>query len=454
MRKSRLVNGRLAGEDSAWLHADTPDNRMVVVALLELDRRVPRAELERVLSDRLLRHERFRARVAESALRVGRGSWTPLPHVDLAAHVLHETLADAGEPTLRRRVGELASLPLPRDRPLWSLHLLDRPGAGTALLFRAHHAIGDGFALQAVLLSLCDDPEPGAFRAPLPSTRAFEEVRAALTRPWHVRAAARTSARCLRSLAHLMATPRDPPGILKGPLDTPKRVAWTRPLRLEEVRADAARMGGKVNDRVLAAVARALRAWLRAHGEPAPREIKALIPVNLRSPASALSRLGNYFGMVLLSIPVAGTATVERTVLDVKRRMDALKQSPEAVVGLGILQVFGRLPRWLERRGVLFFTGKASLVFSNVPGPTRPLRIAGARIRRLLFWVPQSGRVALGVSVISFAGDLVIGVMSDAGRIPDPQSIADAIEADLRSASAPPRARAPAAPSPVPVPPP
>ena len=71
------------------------------------------------------------------------------------------------------------------------------------------------------------------------------------------------------------------------------------------------------------------------------------------------------------------------------------------------------------------FSKKTTAVMTNVPGPATKLRICGATIEETLFWVPQSGSVGLGVSILSYAGGVQFGIVSDATLCPDPQRIID-----------------------------
>ncbi len=117
--------------------------------------------------------------------------------------------------------------------------------------------------------------------------------------------------------------------------------------------------------------------------------------------------------------------------------MDALKRSAEAHVGMAIVAAMGLAPRGLESLGVRFFSTKASAVLTNVPGPRAPLRLGGRTITRMLFWVPQSGDLALGLSIFSYAEAVTIGVMADAERVPDPERLVGDIEAELAALLAP-----------------
>ena len=151
-------------------------------------------------------------------------------------------------------------------------------------------------------------------------------------------------------------------------------------------------------------------------------EVRAVLPVNLRTMESALG-LGNEFGIVFLGLPLNIPDPMIRLAA-VKQRMDAIKNSPEAVVFFGILGIIGASPEQIEDQVVNIFESKATMVLTNVPGPKVPLYLAGLRIRDAMFWVPQAGHLGLGISILSYDGHVNIGVISDAGLIPDPETIA------------------------------
>lgn len=80
-----------------------------------------------------------------------------------------------------------------------------------------------------------------------------------------------------------------------------------------------------------------------------------------------------------------------------------------------------------------YFAQRVSMVMTNVPGPEQPLWLAGQRMSGLMFWVPQSGRVGLGISICSYAGEVRLGVACDAGLVPDPSDIVAGFHAELAS---------------------
>ena len=153
--------------------------------------------------------------------------------------------------------------------------------------------------------------------------------------------------------------------------------------------------------------------------------------------AAALARL-------LLLAPDPRTPLAGR-LARVRTEMRRLKASCEAGVTYTLLRVLGPAGRALVRFAVWLLGMKASLVFTDVPGPREPVSICGAPLTRLMAWVPQSGRLSVGISAVSYAGRLQVGIAADRGLVPDPQALVDAFRLEIRDLVA--LAPAPAAPA-------
>ena len=158
-------------------------------------------------------------------------------------------------------------------------------------------------------------------------------------------------------------------------------------------------------------------------------DLKVSVPVNIRKPGTELD-LGNHFSLVFLSLPVYIEDPVLR-LREVKRRMDKLKKGPDAYVGFGFLSALGKMPVDMARRMALLFANKASGVLTNVPGPREPLYFSGQKIRNLMFWVPRSGQAGLGISILSYAGMVTVGIAADANRMPDPEKLLEGFEEEF-----------------------
>ncbi|MBC8118883.1 MAG: DUF1298 domain-containing protein [Burkholderiaceae bacterium] len=185
-----------------------------------------------------------------------------------------------------------------------------------------------------------------------------------------------------------------------------------------------------MNDVLLACVTGALRSYLANRGEIVDGcEFRAMVPVNLRDPRQ-WKELGNRFGLVPLLLPVGIENPIAR-VFEVRRRMEALKTGYTAVLSMGLLGAVGFAPHMLQAPALGFLTRKASAVMTNVPGPQHPLYLAGARVNRLMFWVPQSGEIGVGVSILSYDGGVQFGLIVDRNLCSDPQQIIDRFEPEF-----------------------
>jgi WS/DGAT/MGAT family acyltransferase len=357
-------------------------------------------------------------------------------------------------------VGNLMSTPLDPSKPLWQFQYIENYRGGSAVVARIHHCIADGIALVRVLLEMTDDSPEGSSKArrtkrrrkplgggywlPEVVNEALYSVRKttgkvvdgtveALLDPARVIGMATGGIKATGVLGRLTTMPADPDTIFKGSLGTAKRCAWSKVLSLAEVKALSKSLDATINDVLLSGVAGALRRYLLSRDEEVrdTLDIRAIVPVNLR-PEDAKEKLGNSFGLVFLALPVGIEDRIER-LRELKRRMDVIKGSTEAVVTYAVLNAVGSASASVESLAVQFFGSKATAVMTNVPGPPKELYLAGKAMRSVMVWVPQSARLGLGVSILSYAGQVRLGVATDAGLVPDPGSIIEAFHDEMEA---------------------
>ncbi len=461
MRSAR--SQKLSAVDTAWLRMDRPGNLMMICGVLVFAGRVTLPRLRRVLAQRFLAFPRFRDRPVDGPAGA---RWVSADPFVLRDHVVAARLAaPAGEAALQAFVSGLMATPLPPERPRWQFHVIERYGSGSAVVARIHHCYADGIALVRVMLSMTDAGPDGP--AAMPFTAAGAEARgpsraddsvAALATPvhdalrtarklggvliakgaelWHdpakAVALANHGSAVTAEIAKLALMGQDSPTRFKGSTGGAKRVAWARPLPLDEVKAVGRALRASVNDVLLACVAGALRDYLASHGEVVDGVmVRALVPVNLR-PIEQAWRLGNHFGLVFLELPLSIANPVER-LYAVRANMRALKDSVQPMLALGLLAAMGAGPRALQEALLVALSRNATAVMTNVPGPPQALYLAGAAIDSLMFWVPQSGDIGMGVSIISYAGKVQFGIVTDQGLCPDPERIVERFGAGFES---------------------
>lgn len=399
----------LTREDLARFQMGSLDNPMEITAVIRVDGDLGRRELLGRVEERLLRIHRLRARVVPT--RSG-ARWVEDPHFDLAAHV-HALGCPLprDERALGELVSDLASQRLDPRAPLWSLHVVEGAPGGTAIVARFHHVVADGLALLQLLYTLGDD-RSASFRPPPPKASVAEERRSEV-------------AGALR-LARLVTSWPDPPSPMRAPPVPRKRVGWSAPLPLADVRARARAHGVRTHEVVLSMVAGAVR---RAMGPVSPSlVVRAMVPISLRR--SDDRGLGNHFASVFLPIPIGVEDPGERLRIVSGATADARAHLGKGT-GVRLLGLVGGVGAELERAALRWLSARASLVVSNLPGPRQTLHLLGHRVTSLVGLAPVTASLSLGVTVLGHGGSLCAGIAVGNPRGLDPWAIADALPLEL-----------------------
>ena len=438
--------------DTIWLNMDRANNLMVIESLMTLESPPDWERFLDVLQRRVVDvYPVFsqRAVPAVAGLPLLPLRWEDDADFSLARHVHRVTLsAPGGDGELQDYVTSHLSTPLPRDRPLWEMHLVDGYRDGAAIYSRLHHAMADGIALTQVLLSLTDEtPEVAADAPPTvrPSTRSrlgaavhlagatasllLDAPRLLTTA--HLGEAVKLAAKTTGVTTKLLLA-RNPDSAVSGVATVSKRAIWAPPIPLDEIVSVAHRTGTTVNDVLMSALAGALSTYLTTHHGEAV-DIPTMVPINLRPHDEPLPReLGNRFALVLYTLP-SGLGTSFARLAETKRRMDAIKSSPEALLTMGMIQGIGHTGPELERLVVDFFANKATGVTTNVPGPSTSRYVAGTRIAAMLGWAPESGNQALGTAIFSYDGSVFVGFKVDTGIITHPEDLLEAFNEEIEA---------------------
>ncbi|MBK8974169.1 MAG: DUF1298 domain-containing protein [Hahellaceae bacterium] len=181
--------------------------------------------------------------------------------------------------------------------------------------------------------------------------------------------------------------------------------------------------GATINDILIAAAAGAIRAYLLTRNDAVEQDhLNVAVPFNLRPLDQPIKTLGNQFGLVIVPLPVGKHSAASR-LESVCQAMRELKNSYQPQVFYGLLGVLGKGPAVMEQTALEVLSQKASLVMTNVPGPKHPLYLAGSRMIQPMFWVPQSGNVGVGLSILSYHDTVQFGVVADKHLIPDPDML-------------------------------
>ncbi|MEZ5118761.1 MAG: wax ester/triacylglycerol synthase family O-acyltransferase [Candidatus Nanopelagicales bacterium] len=433
---------RMSPVDHAWYRMDSPDNLMMVHAIMWTGKPLDWDLLRGEVADRMLEQfPKFRQHPVPASIPFTRAAWQDDPEFDLERHVVQHRLPAPGDQrTLEDYISSQIPLPLDPQHPMWQVHFIDGYAGGSAVLYRMHHSIADGITLNQVLLSLTNARAASGFVASQSRgvlTQAADLARGiasqsvqTVRRPARLVSATTSTVRGARRLVHLATIPAKPRSALSGDIGPTKRVTWTTAWRLPQLKAISRSAGVTVNDVLLSVLADALGRYLTEQGTPLDH-VRVMVPVNLRAlDRPLINDLGNVFGEYVVTLPT-GPMTPSARLARMNQIIRELKDSPEAVVAYLTLVAIGYLPEQIEDLSTRLFSGKIVATVSNVPGPTTQVRLAGTPVSGIIGWVPAAGNVGLGVSMFSYADRVVIGLITDTTLIPDAQRLVDLLHAAL-----------------------
>ena len=445
--------------DSAFLRMETSNTSLHIASLAIFEGPAPTYdELFEIFARKLVDLPRYRQRVREVPLWLGRPVWVEDPNLNLHYHLRHTVLPrPGGDDELRTLMGRLMSTQLDRSRPLWEEWLVEGLSGGRwALVGKVHHCMVDGVAGTDILSKILDtEREPQhepCFGQPIPDVSSepgkARLLASALTSLPHrpvngVRAAVDAVARPQRTwdnaqlLAHgaltwtRLAKPAESSS-LTGPLARARSWDFTR-TTFDDIKAVRAAYGGSFNDVVVSAIARGFRDLLIERGErPGAHAVRTLIPVSVRGGSEGLA---NEVSAMIADLPVDAADPVARYQA-VREQMARLKESGEVELGEVLAGVGGWTSPLLLSIGMksVFRLPHRHLVTvaTNVPGPRRPLFAAGRRLLELYPFVPIADRIRIGVAMTSYDRVLTFGITADAASTPDLPVLTEGISEGMR----------------------
>lgn len=442
---------RISPVDASFLYLDRGTTPMQVGALSIfdcLDGQLTVEDVRRRISRRLAYVPRFRMRVREIPLALGRPVWVPDDRFDLDAHIRHCVLARPGtHAQLEELTARILARPLDRERPLWELHVVEGLADGTvAVISKTHQALVDGNGALDITQFLLDEdaaeptgPAAETWYAPDPPTD-WELVAATLTGPIvqpvdALRSAASTVTSTLtrmgaslhdtsrwarEALTAAVSVARAPvTASLQADVGMHRRFA-TASIALDEFQTVHRSVGGSVQDAILTAIAGALRAWLVGRGASvdATSVIRVLIPVATASPGGDASSVSAF----LVDLPVGESDPLIR-LQRVSHDSSAFTDVSRALGARTLVSVAGFGPATLHALGARLAAGMSSRVYNlavvNVPGPQRPLYAGRARLIASYPVMPLVSGQALALGVTSYDGMVFLGANGDRDALLD-----------------------------------
>ena len=436
--------------DHIMWDAEAPNSQATIAGIMTFRKPIHKDRMIAIIEKRLMRYERFQNRVI---IKNGNPVWHPDENFQLLSHIHHLALPGRGRyQELQACISDIISQPLNYNKPLWDIHLIDNYKGGSAILWRVHHAIGDGMAWVRVVFSLTGisaadslavfgeeaDDTPVKVKDEIEylvdvGVSAFEGARYLLNHPSILRQTAQSNWDLVKEIAGMALGTSSAASIYKGDLGMSKKAAWTGPHPLSDFKLLSRKYDAKINDVMLAMMAGALRKHLMAHGQKLTEGIRIVMPVNIRKTHEAKS-LQNEFSFITLDLPVHMT-NFEKRVAFIKERTAHLKPSANSLLMTQLIHIAADYTPLTVKQKLMELMGKAVAgVITNVPGPTHPIYLAGGKVEDLMFWIPHTVPLGVGMSLMSYNGKVYMGLVTDDVLIKDPDLIVRAFASELKRA--------------------
>lgn len=228
------------------------------------------------------------------------------------------------------------------------------------LILRIHHGLGDGHTLVNALLGSETNPELKRERNGRKSSGL------------------RTMLGLFQILAH------KPKGL--GKATGVKQAFILGPWSLEAFKDEAKHRNLSLNDAFLRALERAME--------------RSGFPGVSAGATVELSGMGNNrFGLILTKL----------------NNLSPVQVAAHGAASMGLISLAGKLGKKPVHLLINLLSKRIDLLVSNVKGPTKKIRIGGVELESLGFLVPTVGEVPLGVTLLSYAGEIRLGVSIDEG---------------------------------------
>jgi len=406
----------LSPADLAWLRVQTPESLSVTTVALFSGEPIDEACLKSRIEDRLLAEPRFRQRIESPHLSWARPRWLEHDAFQLDDHFLRTTLGDSPSAgTFDALLSELRSSPLDDALPLWQVHLVHLGTDQSAIVLRVHASIADSSGALGLALRLTDDdPEGGMKTAELGLQHAI---------PSHeiLETTAKNTA-STRTLCKLISSRTDRDSPLRGQPTGARHLAWSGPVELKRLEKEAVGHNASTIDALLSGVIGALRSAVHSKDVPAENlELRAVVPINLRQEAD--SQVSTRMALGLLHLPLGGTTPGER-LSQAAEAIERLRRSSGQMAILGPDARQGLSMTELEERSLRLLGKKATVMLGIADGPEEATGVCGQPLTDLLWWPAELGEISLGMSMVTYAGNIRFGVCCDTDLDLDPGVVA------------------------------
>jgi WS/DGAT/MGAT family acyltransferase len=458
---------QLSGLDSAFLFMETPNAPMHIGSVAIFDPSTAPEKLVRLkriiktLEERAHLAPYLKQRLVEVPFNADFPYWVRDESFDPEFHIRHLALPKPGDwRQLCIQIARLNSRQLDRSRPLWELYVIEGldnvegiPPGSFAFVSKTHHAAIDGVTSSDVGSAMCD-PTPKIRQVEAAKEWKADKTPSALelsimahhnnvTRPQRymefLQKTIPTLSKNLEAVSSRESPPENKiPRTRFNKVVSQQRVFEGVTFDLRDVKQIKNKVGGTVNDVVLAVCAGAMRRYLLDKQELPNESLVTMCPINVRD-RSVQATGGNQ--VVAMDVPLHTDITdpAERLVAICESTRNA-KEHTHAIGAKSMMEVANFIPSQLSVLGARvaaeqglanFVTPTSNTVITNVPGSPVPFYSNGALFVRGWGLGPLVDGNGLFHSAGSYCDELYIGITCCRDMMPDPEFYAECLRESL-----------------------
>ncbi|KNA12680.1 hypothetical protein SOVF_123770 [Spinacia oleracea] len=345
---------------------------------------------------------------------------------------------------------KISAHPLPQERPLWELHIVNCPTSKAAghVIFKLHHALGDGYSLMGALLSCVKRADDPSLPLTFPSTRSSSKFKSK------------------NSMDVISLLPQTVSAIFKGvydfgwsflkstcnaddktPIRSGKSLGFqptkisTIELSLDQIKEIKARLGTTINDILAGIIFLGVRSYMQATDtESSSLQSTALVLLNTRNTRSYMSieemekahtkMWGNQFAFLHVAMPELVDDKYSNPldfIYEAQKQITRLRNSPALYLTAQCLEIVRKCRGPESAAEVIYNTmNKSSFGMSNMIGPLEQVTLANHPVKGIYFMVCGTPK-SLVITIMSYMQTVRIGVGVEKGFI-DSQKLTSCIE--------------------------
>lgn len=453
----------MSGLDARFLYSATPTVHMHTIKVVVVDISgstnrieggvIPRDALIAMIDERLPRMPALRRRVIPAPFNLGNPIVIDDDDFDITRHLRFRMLDQPGDQhQLDAVIGKVTGTPLPIDRPLWELTVVEGlEGGQIAFVMKIHHALADGVASAAMMANAfildesdatVEDFEPRG----LPGRR--DRLRYAASGAAHaIRTMPRVARDTIGGSRRAKAARREETAALGKPFGgprTPFNVALTADRTFGTLSMDRASirtlkdtLGVSLNDVFLSLAAGAIRRYLQTLDELPETSLVTSMPMATRTDRERLA--GNHVDNIFMPLhtdvadPTERAHMIHQSSVAARRiRKEFGQELFELRSGLVPAGLHGVLPRLWGMTGLADRTRPPlNLITSYVRGPREPLEIEGATVTRLYSCGPILEGIGLNITAWSYVDRVYVSFLGCSASLPDPSPLAEQMAIEL-----------------------